>query len=540
MSRIVLAMVGAAVMVWGCQGSIDSPEDCGNGRLDTGETCDPPETCPTSCDDSNPCTQDVLAGSAQRCNAACSHTPIQECRDGDGCCPAGCDHSSDGDCSALCGNEQIDEGETCDPPASCPVSCDDSNPCTQDSMSGSADQCNLECRHEAISECTGGDGCCPPNCDYTSDPDCPPCGPLDERVTVTEIDVSPVSVVTSAGSYWSGNRPVILSTLSDGTGRVAWLGSDQQVHITPLTAVDTRAGPDTTIPADEVRGFVAHPDGNALLIVRGDEMALLRLDSAGSVDFEVSFVGNNDHTQTGDEWISDWMHEGRLAFDGSRYAVYFGLTRNWGPDSGEHQGDMLRFINSDGSDAGGGWSWGCSHSMDVRLWPNPDRFGPVCLSDCYPGKGIYFNHNTLVSVEDGNCAGSTSAELGGMVPVDGGFLLTYASETGRQSYDVAFVPLDASGSPQTEVFLTDTPSVDERNVHLVLYGTNLLVFWHEGTAHLMVQMDRTGTLLGPPVEITAEAGQCNDMTNFANQDAGWAYAWDDRTRLKIVRVAYCE
>jgi hypothetical protein len=34
--------------------------------------------------------------------------------------------------------------------------------------------------------------------------------------------------------------------------------------------------------------------------------------------------------------------------------------------------------------------------------------------------------------------------------------------------------------------LTDTPSVDERNVHLVLYGTSLLVFWHEGTSHLFL------------------------------------------------------
>ncbi len=534
-------ILGALLLVSGCVGSIGPSGDCGNERLDTGETCDPPETCPTSCDDENPCTDDVMTGSAKRCNAACSYSPIEACADGDGCCPAGCNHSSDNDCSTLCGNNEIDAGETCDPPESCPTSCDDQNPCTTDTMTGSAGNCNVECGHADIAVCTDGDECCPPACDHNSDSDCPPCGPLADRVTVTEIDVSPVSVVTWVGGSWSSDRPVILSPLQNGTSQVAWLGSDNLAHITPLTAADTRGGPDTSTAADEIRGFVAHDDGNAVMIVRGDEMALVRLDSSGGVTFDVTLVGNNNHTREGDEWISDWTHEGRLAFDGGKYAVYFGLTRNWGASEGEHQGDMLGFINTDGSGAGGGWDWGCSHSMDVRLSHNGTRFGPLCISDCYPGKGIYFNHNTRVSTEDGSCGGSTAAEFGGMVPNhNGGFLLTFASKTNRPSYDVVFIPLDGNGSPGTKVFLTDTPSVNELNVHLALYGPDLLVFWHEGSRHLMARMDRTGTLLEQPVEIQAEAGQPNDMINFSNGDVGWAYAWGDRTRLKIVRVRYCE
>jgi hypothetical protein len=73
---------------------------CGNNTIDTGETCDPPLSCPTDCDDRNPCTIDQLTGSAANCDAACSYAAITQCRDDDGCCPAGCDPAVDSDCSA--------------------------------------------------------------------------------------------------------------------------------------------------------------------------------------------------------------------------------------------------------------------------------------------------------------------------------------------------------------------------------------------------------------------------------------------------------
>ncbi len=150
----------------------DCPGECGNGVLDPGETCDPPSSCPTSCDDSDPCTADSLSGDPNLCNAVCSHDPITSCTDGDGCCPAGCDASSDSDCSAVCGNGVTEPGETCDPPSSCPTSCDDSDPCTADSMSGDPDLCNVSCSHDPITSCTDGDGCCPAGCDASSDSDC--------------------------------------------------------------------------------------------------------------------------------------------------------------------------------------------------------------------------------------------------------------------------------------------------------------------------------------------------------------------------------
>jgi hypothetical protein len=145
---------------------------CGNGTLESGETCDPPSSCPTSCDDKDACTTDKLTGSAATCTAACTHTTITACSDGDGCCPSGCDNTNDDDCAPVCGNGTLESGETCDPSSSCPTGCDDKNACTADKLTGSASACTAACTHTKISSCSGGDGCCPSGCDSTSDSDC--------------------------------------------------------------------------------------------------------------------------------------------------------------------------------------------------------------------------------------------------------------------------------------------------------------------------------------------------------------------------------
>jgi len=145
---------------------------CGNGVLDAGETCDPVDTCPTSCDDGNACTTDSMTGSAANCNAACSNIKVTTCVSDDGCCPTGCDAASDNDCSLTCGNGVVDPGETCDPAGSCPTSCDDGNACTNDVLTGNAQLCSAECSYNYFTSCTNDDGCCPTGCTEANDNDC--------------------------------------------------------------------------------------------------------------------------------------------------------------------------------------------------------------------------------------------------------------------------------------------------------------------------------------------------------------------------------
>ncbi len=46
-----------------------------------------------NCDDTNPCTADSCSG------GTCSNVPITSCASGDSCCPSGCSHETDADCT---------------------------------------------------------------------------------------------------------------------------------------------------------------------------------------------------------------------------------------------------------------------------------------------------------------------------------------------------------------------------------------------------------------------------------------------------------
>jgi len=92
--------VGAPLQQYGPR----TASGCGDGRVEGDETCDPPSSCPTACSDGDACTTDNLDGDAGTCTAACRFVVITACTNGDGCCPASCDISSDDDCSPAGGD----------------------------------------------------------------------------------------------------------------------------------------------------------------------------------------------------------------------------------------------------------------------------------------------------------------------------------------------------------------------------------------------------------------------------------------------------
>ncbi len=72
-----------------------------------------------------------------------------------------------------CGNGVIDPGETCDPPSTCPTWCGDDDLCTADNLQGDALSCDAACVTTPIETCGDGDGCCPDGCTHAEDSDCP-------------------------------------------------------------------------------------------------------------------------------------------------------------------------------------------------------------------------------------------------------------------------------------------------------------------------------------------------------------------------------
>ena len=147
---------------------------CGNGVREGDELCDGPD-CAVECKKTNACVAVELLGSAAECNVRCVKAEITTCAAGDTCCPSGCDHGSDADCSPSCGDGVVSEKEKCEPGSTdrpCPTArdCDDQEPCTVDRVTGA--ECSAECSNIPITQPAAGDQCCPPGANSTTDDDC--------------------------------------------------------------------------------------------------------------------------------------------------------------------------------------------------------------------------------------------------------------------------------------------------------------------------------------------------------------------------------
>jgi cysteine-rich repeat protein len=149
---------------------------CGDGKLSAGESCDTaiaqgaPGACPKQCASPDPCRPRELVG--EGCDARCVERTITVAKNADGCCLPGTATNADSDCTAVCGNNIIEQGESCDPQSSC-GKCETSDPCLHSSLTGAAASCNVECSWTATASCSAGDKCCPPGCNPGNDSDCP-------------------------------------------------------------------------------------------------------------------------------------------------------------------------------------------------------------------------------------------------------------------------------------------------------------------------------------------------------------------------------
>ena len=190
-----------------------------------------------------------------------------------------------------------------------------------------------------------------------------------------------------------------------------------------------------------------------------------------------------------------------------------------------HYGDQLRLYEADGSSNSMVWGWGCSHSMEMKVSHNGDRLGPLCSSDCFPSKGVHFNHRggELWPDEGGSdCRGQYGTSLGASVPVPGGFWMAFTATDDRDSHDVALAKIDGT-TPGTPVWLT-ADTVRDRNLRATNFDGDLVVAWDADATNQFVIADvANGSVVQGPVSIPeADLGSSSDFFVYANGDVGWA------------------
>jgi len=66
----------------------------------------------------------------------------------------------------------------------------------------------------------------------------------------------------------------------------------------------------------------------------------------------------------------------------------------------------------------------------------------------------------------------------------------------------------------------------------------LLVSWERGGSRVFSHVDIDGNHLGQEEIVNVKAGPIDDFKLYENLDIGWAFAWGDMNKLKIMRIRY--
>lgn len=138
----------------------------------------------------------------------------------------GMDASMDSDSGGLCGDGSLDLGERCDPgiaagAGACPTTCDDTDPCTVDSLEGAA--CDVRCAVETVTA-GAADACCPSGATSATDPDCAAaCAP----VVGPEVWLHPGARTSQARVHFNGSVYGVAVAENANTGNVFFATYDR-------------------------------------------------------------------------------------------------------------------------------------------------------------------------------------------------------------------------------------------------------------------------------------------------------------------------
>ena len=390
------------------------------------------------------------------------------------------------------------------------------------------------------------------------------------QVKITEIDVGATSVVNEDDAAL---KLLSISPIPSGGSRVAWMGNDSKVHITTLDCNDNVVG-SFGLPAMDYGDIYADNNGGVLLLTRdaqgggtlncGNPSNLCGTPPSPAVPcydmYMVRFDGTTETWATklttssaslppystgptGAQTYFVWWyaHHGRLAFDGTNWAGYYGsatsvsqaCTTGGNTAINIHQGDEMRVVGPTGTMLTGhnSFTWGCSHSgFEKIVWdPAAGRFAMICRSDAFPHVGLLVNAANLVYAID-----KTNSAVGNIV------LAATASSYWTLVNDVGALHLfrfTSVGGVAADVTLGSG-----NKPHLVKYGSRLFGAWVPPSATSMVGQvldASTGVTIGSTVPIAVPSNQFQDFRDYPDGSVAYPAPGSSATKVKIVRVLPC-
>lgn len=413
------------------------------------------------------------------------------------------------------------------------------------------------------------------------------CAITDAQVRITEIDVGE-TVRNNEDEV--GLMPLVIAPIPSGGSRLAWMGDDGMVHVAELDADDNLTGAEVSLPAHDFSDLHADDEGGALLLTRDAQgggtlhcgtpanlcgappdppvpcfdMYMVRFDgtqetwatklTSSSVALPPYSTGPD-----GPEVFMIWWyaHHGRIAFDGSRYAGYFGAAISVSQNGciNIHQGDRMQVVGLDGLPETGGFEWGCSHSGYERIvWdPAAAKFVAVCKTDNDNRIAFAPEITTIYPVD------LAYSNLGDVVLAPGGgyWLTTSEIRAGEPANAAGLADVHllhfSSGTADQDILLASDAGLNDRAPHLAAYGaSHLIAAWETSTAagdlapndesrKLYVQaLDAgSGAADGAPFAVDVPGNRYQSFRAFPDGSVAYAARGSGASKIRILRVLPC-
>src|ERR1700733_1146918 len=367
---------------------------------------------------------------------------------------------------------------------------------------------------------------------------------LSSRVRISEVDVGGAYQYNEVDNNGAGLglTPLAISPIPGGGSRLAFLGSDSMVHIATLDANDALVGAPFGLAAYDFQDIYADAGGGVLLVSRS-ALGSTSSNNCGNIDnlcglttnyptaascydmYMVRFDGTTETWATkltdttaslpaygtgataGGNVVfiwSEYAHNGRIAFDGTNYAGYFGAAITV-PDQAcvgsstlttgvnIHQGDRMKVVNGSGAlPTRPGFYFGCSHSGYERvIWDaTAGMFVPVCKNDAptggKSGRIAFAPNTTTIDPVD-----LYYSDLGSVLTAGGGgYWITTSDIRAGQTANTAGVGArhpfhlpGGGGPPPDQDILLVSDAENDRAPHLAAYGSSqVFAAWEESTA----------------------------------------------------------
>jgi hypothetical protein len=427
------------------------------------------------------------------------------------------------------------------------------------------------------------------------------CALAAERIRITEIDVGGA---VANDEDEAALRPLVISARPSGGSRIAWMGTDKLLHLTTLDAQDKVSGSAFTLEVADFSDMIADDAGGVVLGARaakggGNLQCGTLTNLCGNANslpmqfacWDMHMIRFDGSTETWATQLSEsrtdnppyltsptasgrvvylwqaYAHHGRIAFDGTNYAAYYGAAISVSEQCvaadttlptgvNIHQGDRMDVVDSKGARVTnkGGFEWGCSHSGYERvLWdPTQARFVPVCKTDNNNRIALAPSYKTILPVD------LAASNLGDLALADAGYWLAFSDAEAAKdgNADVSLVRFTVTGANvkvEQQVSVANQAGVNERAPHLAAYGSDgLLVAWETSDAkddlrrtdktrklHIQARTKATGEARGQALMLDVLGNRYQSFRAFPDGSVAFVAPGSSAQRIKVARILPC-